>query len=256
MSHIFISHSHKDAKHADRIRKILEKVNRVGWVAQHSISPAEPWAETIDDALRSAAAVVVVVTPNARNSEYVTYEWSFALGAGKPVVPLFVEKTEQHPRLDAKHGVDFTGGWKSWPRLVEKLLDHLPQPGTRAAATTGRGDPALLAEFDCRSGRFIRRGAEYKIWLWVENVPPEPGDEVEYEILYPGFKDNPWRESLGKGNYRTWISSYGNVPITADGQHDRGAWFAGAFLYDALRRHYGNNPPAAIAKAIEIIRNN
>ncbi|HVO71060.1 MAG TPA: HEAT repeat domain-containing protein [Aggregatilineaceae bacterium] len=58
--------------------------------------------------------------PDAKRSEYVTYEWAFALGAGKAVFTILLERTELHPRLDALQYVDFCKV-HPWKKLFSEL---------------------------------------------------------------------------------------------------------------------------------------
>jgi TIR domain len=69
--------------------------------ARRVFALAIDWRREIDDALRNSHIVLVLVTRIARQSEYVTYEWAFALGAGVKVVPIVVDKQALHPRLAA-----------------------------------------------------------------------------------------------------------------------------------------------------------
>jgi len=44
----------------------------------------------------------------AKESEYVTYEWSYAWGKGKPVFPIMLKQTSLHPRLESLQYLNFT----------------------------------------------------------------------------------------------------------------------------------------------------
>jgi HEAT repeat protein len=62
------------------------------------------------------------MTPDARASEYVTYEWSFALGAGVRVIPILLKHTELHPKLNSLHYRDFTNSRAlPWSDLIRDL---------------------------------------------------------------------------------------------------------------------------------------
>jgi hypothetical protein len=62
------------------------------------------------------------MTPEAKESEYVTYEWAYATGAGVKVVPLMVKTTQMHPRLESLQYLDFTNRRaRPWDRLIEEL---------------------------------------------------------------------------------------------------------------------------------------
>src|ERR1019366_5900882 len=74
-----------------------------------------------DQAIKNAFAMVVIMTPEARASEYVTYEWSFAVGLGIRIIPLKCKATTLHPRLEAFQYLDFTNNVRPWDRLLLEI---------------------------------------------------------------------------------------------------------------------------------------
>jgi HEAT repeat protein len=79
------------------------------------------------------------MTPDARASDYVAYEWAFAIGAGVRIVPVRLKAAPFHPRLDELQHVDFTGRQRPWEDLlqqIEKLSETQPTTTrTRSAGT-------------------------------------------------------------------------------------------------------------------------
>ena len=76
----------------------------------------------IDQAIKNAAAVIAIMSPEARNSEYVTYEWAFAWGHGTKVLPIMLRQTTLHPRLATLQYLDFTNRIaRPWGRLFKTL---------------------------------------------------------------------------------------------------------------------------------------
>ena len=119
----------------------LEKAGHEVWVDERAIAPGTDWRTEIDQGIQAADALIAVMSPEAARSEYVTYEWAFALGRGIPVVPVVVRTAALHPRLDALQYLDFTThDARPWTRLLEMLeqpesarLDRLA-----SSETTGR----------------------------------------------------------------------------------------------------------------------
>ena len=124
MSHIFISYAREDRAIALRIEKELRKAKRKGWLDASNILGGQNWRDEIDQAIRTSRAVILILSPAASKSEYVTYEWAYALGVGKRVVPLLVKKTKLHPRLEALQYLDFTLPQKRWGQLIEQVTAH------------------------------------------------------------------------------------------------------------------------------------
>lgn len=76
----------------------------------------------IDLAIKDAFALIVIMTPEAKASEYVTYEWAFAWGVGVKVIPIMLKTTPLHPRLEALQYLDFTNlKTRPWERLIEEV---------------------------------------------------------------------------------------------------------------------------------------
>jgi hypothetical protein len=94
MSHVFISYSHEDGtSYLKQLRTYLESKNfdEDIWVDQSGIETGSNWRDSIDTALEESSVVIVVVTPAALKSHYVTYEWAWAVGYGINVVPLLFQ---------------------------------------------------------------------------------------------------------------------------------------------------------------------
>jgi len=96
MNHIFISHCQEDRKFAKGCERRLQEKGFTTWRSD-TISAGQDWRGEIDKAIKDAFALIVVITPNSKASEYVTYEWSFAWGAGIKVIPVLLKTTNVHP---------------------------------------------------------------------------------------------------------------------------------------------------------------
>jgi len=120
--HIFVSYSHEDGDSAEILRREIEAKGFAAWMDEDRLSAGDNWREEIDQAIREAAALIVVISPSAKDSEYVTYEWAFALGVGIRVIPVLLKHTELHPRLKDLHYLDFTNRKaRPWDKLFENL---------------------------------------------------------------------------------------------------------------------------------------
>ena len=121
MSHIFISYKHEDEEFIAGLEENLESAGFTVWTDKELLA-GDDWKEAIDEAIRNAFALLAVMTPEARKSEYVTYEWSFAWGIGIKIIPIMLEKTKLHPRLGTLQYLDFTDSEKQpWRKLTTRL---------------------------------------------------------------------------------------------------------------------------------------
>jgi HEAT repeat protein len=121
MTHVFVSYTRSDAPFARALALRIAGAGLTPWL-DDVIDPGLPWRETIDRAIRESFAMIVVMSPDAKASEYVTYEWAFAAGAGLEIIPLLLRPTRLHPRLEALHHLDFTGASSlPWQTLLNRL---------------------------------------------------------------------------------------------------------------------------------------
>jgi TIR domain/HEAT repeats len=130
MQHVFISYKNEDLDFADNVISRLEREGFTTW-SDLKIGAGEEWRNSIDLAIKNAFALIVIMTPEAKASEYVTYEWAFAWGVGIRVIPIMLRTTELHPRLEALQYLDFTNlKSRPWDRLIEEVRDasHAPLP--------------------------------------------------------------------------------------------------------------------------------
>src|SRR5258708_5452161 len=119
---IFISYHHQDAEFAENLLFRIKDAGFSSWVDSENLRAGEDWQVGIDQAIKSALALIVIITPEAQASEYVTYEWSFAWGAGVKVIPVMYKQTQLHPRLKTLQYLDFTNfPTRPWDKLIEAL---------------------------------------------------------------------------------------------------------------------------------------
>src|SRR5215210_5745142 len=123
MSYVFISYNQTDSDIAALMMMQLEKAGMDTWLDKHRLRGGQDWSVEIDRGITEAFALVVIMSPEAKASEYVTYEWSFAIGAGVPVIPVLIRPTELHPRLARIQYLDFTNNARPWENLLKELRD-------------------------------------------------------------------------------------------------------------------------------------
>jgi hypothetical protein len=128
MAQVFVSYKHENISD-DFIKHLRQKLEEAGfdvWIDSILLLPGEDWKKEIDNAIKASIALIVIMTPEARKSEYVTYEWAFAAGREIPVIPIILQKMELHPRLNDIQFVDFSNAWSdgiqiNWDKIVTKL---------------------------------------------------------------------------------------------------------------------------------------
>jgi tetratricopeptide (TPR) repeat protein len=120
--HIFICYQHEDSDFAQVLINRVEKAGFHTWIDDNQLRAGEDWRTGIDQAIKDAFALIVIMSPKAKASEYVTYEWAFAWGAGVKVIPVLYKETPLHPRLDALQYLNFTDRVvRPWDTLINTL---------------------------------------------------------------------------------------------------------------------------------------
>src|SRR5579859_2176091 len=75
MSVVFISYENEDRDFADALMRRQKNVDIPVWEQHRAAHSPDEWYTKIDQALRNASVLMVIMTPAAKASELVTYEW-------------------------------------------------------------------------------------------------------------------------------------------------------------------------------------
>ncbi len=121
-SSAFISYCRDDQEFALRLAQDLKDAGAAVWLDQLDIIPGHPWDDAVEGALRSAAKMLVILTPTSVSSENVRDEIAYALKQGKIVIPVLYLECEIPLRLERKQHIDFR---TNYARGVDKLLHEL-----------------------------------------------------------------------------------------------------------------------------------
>ena len=120
MSHIFISYNHTDKRFAYELKRQVEDYGFSVWIDQR-IPIGALSQDEIAEKLKESIAVFLVITPNALKSEYVDYEWHFALNTNIPLIPIYLKEVDKLPYpLRNVQYIDFRVK-RHWGKLFERL---------------------------------------------------------------------------------------------------------------------------------------
>lgn len=118
---VFVSYNSKNEDFAELLKMKLEREGIEVWKDTIQIAAGTEWRNEIDQGLINCDVLVVVLNENACKSSYVTYEWAFALGSGKHIIPILTEDCEVHPRIEVLQYLNFKNGQRPWDRLVDRV---------------------------------------------------------------------------------------------------------------------------------------
>ncbi len=155
---VFISYSRDDHYVASTLVKRLETIGFHAWVDFKGIVGGDEWKQSIDKALDTSVACLVLLTPESVASEWVRYEIARALEKNCSVIPLMIRTCVMPKNLEAIQYVDFrtdadTGFNKlsqgliqavvrsSYPAIPEKETtpSEIPQPQSATEVTKETG---------------------------------------------------------------------------------------------------------------------
>jgi serine/threonine-protein kinase len=91
--HVFISYSQHDKEYVQRLKTYLQENNLQVWFDER-IEHGDHWFNDINEAIKSSPAVIVVMSPDAEQSEWVHKEILLAKRYRKPIFPLLLRGEE------------------------------------------------------------------------------------------------------------------------------------------------------------------
>jgi hypothetical protein len=121
--HVFISYSRSDQDYVDRLFAHLERAGLNPWIDRSGIDYGTRWKHVVRDAVDGCSAFVVVMTPDAEDSEWVDRELQRAQDDGKPILPLLL-RGRKFFSLGDVHYEDVIGGRLPSDEFVARLRTH------------------------------------------------------------------------------------------------------------------------------------
>lgn len=88
--HVFISYSHKDSEYTHRLAEEMEKHNLPVWIDDR-IDYGTRWPQVIQEKIDTCGAFVLVMSDNARLSDWVNNELTYAMGKHRKIFPLLLK---------------------------------------------------------------------------------------------------------------------------------------------------------------------
>lgn len=190
MEGVFLSYARADFFFAQLARLKLEQEGIQVWADTAKLRPGDDWKLEIDQGIDDSSALIVILSPSAMQSSYVTYEWASAMGKGKPIIPVLIEACDRHPKIEAIQHVDFSSPTNQpWNILAERirevlaeaespqedLKNSLPTPGPQASFDEISRQEAIASQIN---GYLDRRGFRMISFERIrKNIDPNLTDE-------------------------------------------------------------------------------
>jgi len=151
----FISYSREDSEFALRLAQDLKAAGAHVWLDQMDISPGVPWDNAIEDALNNAPQMLLVLSPSSSRSNNVRNEISFALEAGKIIIPVLYQDCVVPLRLQRNQRIDFRADYAHGLTTLLSYL-HVQNPDPEVLERAASGDAQRRTAWEAREAEADR----------------------------------------------------------------------------------------------------
>jgi TIR domain len=125
----FISYSRQEVTFVDNFSRELQKRGIRNWVDFRNLVPGRSWQPQLDEAIKNADAILLVVSKASMSSLPVKDEWTKSLAAGKRIILIIFGPCKLNPVLAGLEWVDFT---KPFDRAMDQLITLQARPSQTA----------------------------------------------------------------------------------------------------------------------------
>ncbi len=192
MSHIFISYSKQNIDFARYLRALLEAEGCLVWMDEVRLQPSARWWKEIEESITACAAFIVVMSPEAQESDWVEREILLAERLRRPLFPVLLAG-DAWSRLANIQYEDCRAGLRAKlsPRFLEGLKGKVGVGDERALTlelvrgdiTEYKGDVAALkfsASHNGAAGAVAHRLTS-QAGVTIDQISPQRGTCVLVE---------------------------------------------------------------------------
>jgi hypothetical protein len=146
MADVFLSYSSQNKDAMQRLHSGLQNEGISVWIDQTGLEKGSPlWQIKIQEAIEAARCIVVILSPGAKNSEWVGTEVSYAKAFEIPVIPVLIEGNKRTAIPISLINTDWIDARKRYSLALAELLGtlrkHLGKEQTTILPTTS--DPEI-----------------------------------------------------------------------------------------------------------------
>lgn len=176
----FVSYSRKDSDFVDQIEADLRAREFEVWVDRRELEAGQDWTDQLQIAIDGCMGVLLIMSPDALESEFVRMEYRYALSQKKRVLPVLFRPVARVP-IDLNHIQWITSFEEGYDEGLLKLLNNLAYDSatrreTAAPAPVAPGAPAPVVE----------TGVDWEANLVVPEPAPTPPDPSLNELFLAG----------------------------------------------------------------------
>jgi hypothetical protein len=120
---MFVSYSRLDRIYVERLGRHLAAAGISVWY-DYRIEPGDKFDEVLMQRIDACPAFIIVLTPAARESEWVNRELNYAVGRKRPLLPLVLADYSPHILLVNCQEEDVRGGRMPSQRFIDRLRKY------------------------------------------------------------------------------------------------------------------------------------
>lgn len=124
LPYVFISYSRKDSEFVAQLDRDLRRRKMIVWYDKH-LSAGEEWPPQLATQIAEATAMVVVISPTAVESKFVSWEIATARKLGKSIYPLMYIPCDLPQEMRTLQYIDVGEDDETYERGINRLVDHL-----------------------------------------------------------------------------------------------------------------------------------
>lgn len=177
---IFLSHSSDDKPFVRELNNALNKAGLNTWFDENDIEVTHSIPGKINEALSECAYFLIILTPNAIESKWVTNELNAALMMGKTIVPVLLKTCEIPPLLkDIKYADFRSDHLLGLNQLLKVFPVQTPgAPGNLPALSSGLLKIFSIIERACYNGDILpAQGLALKILFGDVAMKKQKGEK-------------------------------------------------------------------------------
>lgn len=166
--HVFLSYSRKDTLLMQRVREDLQANGLTVWT-DSGIEPGTPlWKDSIEQAIENTGCLVVILSPDSKQSQWVKRELEYAEAQSKPIYPLMARGDERSAVPFGLIGTQFIDIQTHYPTGMQNLVITI----TEHLGTTRIDVPPMVARHLPASTHFMPLPSVKRLnpWNFLDQV--------------------------------------------------------------------------------------
>jgi tetratricopeptide (TPR) repeat protein len=140
---IFISYAHADGAFVDRLEADLRQQGFDLWVDRERLVGGQRWRRELQEAVKRAQVLLIVLSPDAVASQNVQIEYEYVLDLGKVLIPIYYRQCEVPMELRTIQWIDFRHSYEQGIDALVQALQRQQNQVAPPAASVPTSDSTL-----------------------------------------------------------------------------------------------------------------